>query len=312
MTSSPSLSSLIEISACFRIFLTTHLFFSLFKCSESFIIKHLSVKNKISRRSIQTLFLYDINKIGYEKYNSDPNWKYFLLEEDDLDDAAEFALNCFYEPKLKIKTSNMFPFEAKFWGSIESFFRAWDRQELRSGNKLGFKSRGGQRLLVPSLMPTSDSLILAALSRNDTTGKIVGLVEVCLEKADGKLTPALRYPWDSRQPGQDQPYLCNLCIDPSQRRRGLGTDLCRLAERMTLSIWGLENVFLHVELKNEPAQKLYVNMGYRPVNLFSSGERRIFGLDNILYYGKNVSASYTEKTELTTTLDASVKISTSS
>jgi len=256
-------------------------------------LSFISSQSTTALVSTTKLHLYDISKLsGYENQNCDPDWKYFLIEEDDLDAAAELALDCFYVPKVTISTSNMFPVETRFWRSVESFFHKWDKQELRSGNRLGFLSRGGERLTRPSLEPTSDSLIIAALSRNDTSGKIIGLVEVCLEKADGKLTPALRYPWDTRKPGIDQPYLCNLCIDTSQRRRGLGTLLCRLAEQMTLDIWRLDNVFLHVEMKNEPAQRLYVGMGYRPVNLFSSDERRIFGLDNILYYGKNISACY--------------------
>ena len=75
---------------------------------------------------------------------------------------------------------------------------------------------------------------------DDDNDKLIGLVEICLEKPTGLLTPPLR-PVDffgllpankAKQGSGFQPYLCNLCIAEAGRRRGLGKLLCSICEQV--------------------------------------------------------------------------------
>lgn len=61
-----------------------------------------------------------------------------------------------------------------------------------------------------------------------------------------------------------QPYLSNLCVDEKYRRRQVGKALVRCLEDITTS-WGYSKLYLHVDLENEAALKLYQNEGYKDV-----------------------------------------------
>lgn len=78
------------------------------------------------------------------------------------------------------------------------------------------------------------------MTKGDDDDALIGLVEICLEKPTGLLTPPLR-PVDffgllaankAKQGSGFQPYLCNLCIAEAGRRRGLGKLLCSICEEV--------------------------------------------------------------------------------
>ena len=75
---------------------------------------------------------------------------------------------------------------------------------------------------------------------DDDDKVLIGLVEICLEKPTGLLTPPLR-PVDffgllpankAKQGSGFKPYLCNLCIAEAGRRKGLGKLLCSICEQV--------------------------------------------------------------------------------
>lgn len=62
-----------------------------------------------------------------------------------------------------------------------------------------------------------------------------------------------------------QPYLSNLCVDERYRGKQIGKALCRIVEDIALSSWGYKKMYLHVDLDNIPARRLYENEGYKDV-----------------------------------------------
>ena len=277
------------------------LFITLHFCHQS--LSFLSTTSYRSIKRIETKSnLHPLDKYGYVDKNK--QWKFFLLEWSDMDRVTDIALECFYEPKLKLDTSGMGERERAFWNRIIKFIQDWDRLEVMLGNYWGFRTRAGQRLLSPHLEMSTDSLILAAVpysvcetarinNKTISAYDIAGIVEICLERADGKLTPCFRYPWSTRSPTRDEPYLCNLSVIPQYRRLGLGQQLCQLCEDIVSHEWEKPVIYLHVEMKNTAAQRLYIGLDYKQcnTNTLSAWDMNINKLNNILYYAKVLEKS---------------------
>ena len=88
-------------------------------------------------------------------------------------------------------------------------------------------------------------MIVACLSKS---GKVVGFSELdCRDINDPKLPP--------------RPYMCNLAVDRSWKRKGIAKALVRACESRALSS-GKNNIHLKVREKNVAAVKMYGGMGY--------------------------------------------------
>ncbi|KAL7440500.1 hypothetical protein ACHAXM_007234 [Skeletonema potamos] len=59
-----------------------------------------------------------------------------------------------------------------------------------------------------------------------------------------------------------RPYLCNLCVSPSLRNRGIGRALCRIVEAISHKKWKYSHLYLHVDPENEAALKMYEKEGF--------------------------------------------------
>lgn len=64
-----------------------------------------------------------------------------------------------------------------------------------------------------------------------------------------------------------QPYLSNLCVDTNYRGRNIGKALCRAVECIVGDTWGYSMIYLHVDLENVAALKLYEKEGYVDVGM---------------------------------------------
>jgi GNAT superfamily N-acetyltransferase len=262
----------------------------------------ISYSSVFSRRNLRRLVDVDSDLATRSQIICpEPQWNYYLVDYSDLTAISDVTLDCFYQPRFHINTSNMSNFEKSVW---QTFFQAvdvMDRWEVKLGNYLGFLSRSGSRLIpiYSSIEMNGESIILAALPKNHSvpldqrdSPPIEGIVELCLERGDGKLTDPIRSPFADWIAGpRTEAYICNLCIVPSARRKGLGTSLVRLCEDIAQTRWGKNVVYLHVETKNEPGQRLYLNLGYLPVthSMMTPWERKLNGLEGVLYYAKNLS-----------------------
>lgn len=126
----------------------------------------------------------------------------------------------------------------------------------------------------------SSLILVLARPSLDPTKKvdIVATVDVRLQPTDAKIPFSL--PWvDSIERGiarfitfeaklndlNLQPYISNLCVEESSRGRKLGCALVRCVERIVKDSWGYDLIYLHVDLDNLPAVKLYQSEGYEDV-----------------------------------------------
>eukprot|EP01041_Mallomonas_annulata_P010531 gene10531-21954_t len=217
-----------------------------------------------------------------------------LLELKDLDEACDLSSDCFFKPLFKVNSASMAPVEKFIVDIFSNMSTSFEQSDHRFGTYLGFQTRSARRLRKPNLLISSDSMVLTAT--NTTTGKIIGLVEICLEPATGKLAPPIQSPWKPPPSPTDEPYLCNLCIAKDARRKGLGKILCQLGEHLVQKYWQKRRMYLHVELSNLPAQMLYVGLKYSPTPIFQSfWESKVNGVDNLLYFQKTLQPWTTDE-----------------
>ena len=129
---------------------------------------------------------------------------------------------------------------------------------------------------------------------------VIASVELRLEPCDAKIPFTL--PWLDRierrlasmvglgkNDSRDlQPYLSSLCVDERFRGKGIGRAMVHCVEDIVAQKWGYSRVYLHVDVDNEPALKLYKSEGYRDVGLrwkpFWAGKSS----ESIGYYVKKV------------------------
>jgi ribosomal protein S18 acetylase RimI-like enzyme len=94
--------------------------------------------------------------------------------------------------------------------------------------------------------------LVAVKPANKLTGeeaKIVGTVELSVRTA---------YYWHLKK---KYPYIANLAVSNSYRRKGVATQLIVKCEQISYS-WGFKQINLHVLEDNEKAKNLYLRNGY--------------------------------------------------
>lgn len=251
-------------------------------------------------RSTATALSYhalDVDSMFAENsFNFDRNqYEFALVEYKDLTEVAELSMRSFYTPRLVLNTDGMLGFEKMVWGTALKAYAAIDKHDARNAHYVGFRSRSNNRLMKPGLYLSIDSILLAI--RDKQLEKVIGVVEICIEAPDGKLAPGFAFntPWRTVK-GHFQPYLCNLCVDSGRRRQGIGRVLCEVAEKIVYKYWRKTRVFLHVEENNIAAQKLYVGMGYTLGPELPSWEKKLNGLESILYFTKDLSLAFSTST----------------
>ena len=139
------------------------------------------------------------------------------------------------------------------WTPIRALVRYAERGDLTAQ----FQSR------MPSTKRPRHSLLLA-----EYENKIVGCVEVgILNKPESVAEGDIAREWDKSSAGKTEmkpstvPYIGNLAVSKSTRRKGLGFRLVDAAEKEAVA-WGAESIALHVDALNVAAQKLYRKRGY--------------------------------------------------
>jgi hypothetical protein len=200
-------------------------------------------------------------------------WDFHLLEKDDLRVAAELITIHMNDKETTIDM-NWF---------------------VRPFVQFGFRSRSGRRLSYPSMKLTSDSCIVGATVRGSS--EIVGVVELCLDQPQGRLSPSMRSIFRSRTVSDyEQPYLCNLFVSKQHRRKGLAKLMCELSEELVQIHWNRNVMYLHVEKNNVTAQALYEGMGYRIVTPELSETQKIrHGVDDVFYYSNPLKLLWAAK-----------------
>lgn len=81
---------------------------------------------------------------------------------------------------------------------------------------------------------------------------VVGTVEMSLRS---------HHPWQFYS-SSSYPYLSNVAVQSSYRRRGIARQLLLACEQIALN-WGYQDLYLHVLENNHKARGLYSQLGYR-------------------------------------------------
>lgn len=161
---------------------------------------------------------------------------------------------------------------------------------LQSRTKGRFK-KNGDILRSPSLSIKSDlkmvkvasemSLLLAlGRSTKNVTVDVIAVIELRLQPTEKKISFGMQ--WISNKfwrvpisflskrskyrknvTSMLQPYITNLCVKESFRCRKIGRALIRCIECLARDTWGYEKLYLHVDLHNSVALKLYQSEGYQ-------------------------------------------------
>ena len=69
------------------------------------------------------------------------------------------------------------------------------------------------------------------------------MAELSLETPDGNLAPPIQSPFKKVSISSDQAYICNLCIDPQYRRKGLAKKLINLCECIVKYYWNKDCMY---------------------------------------------------------------------
>lgn len=107
-------------------------------------------------------------------------------------------------------------------------------------------------------------------NNNNKEHEVIASCEIRLQPVDGKI-PFTHISLDrlernvadiNKKDGEKekelQPYLCNLFVSPSYRRKRLGKMLVREVVRIGRDVWeGFDGIYLHVDEGNEGGRRLY-------------------------------------------------------
>lgn len=128
-----------------------------------------------------------------------------------------------------------------------------------------------------------DRICLVALDRaGKKPGDLIGTVELALRSTDPFARSRSRYP-----------YLSNLAVSRSDRRRGVARQLLLNCERVALK-WGFEDIYLHVLENNHHARQLYFNLGYQLHKVDSNWNGWLLGKPRQLFLHKHLHKSSTD------------------
>lgn len=177
-------------------------------------------------------------------------WDFHLLEKKDVTAVSKLVVLCIGENIMNVEGRKLFGFEEFLYPHMI----AW-----------GMNSRSGNRLTSPSLNLSTESFILAITYPNESD--IIATAEIFLKQPDNKNMPsAFKNPFKSIIPKASlQPYICNVCVSPDYRRKGLGKMICKLSEEFVQIYWNKKSMYLHVDQINLKAIRMYEGMGYKSI-----------------------------------------------
>lgn len=133
------------------------------------------------------------------------------------------------------------------------------------------------KLILPDVMKHS---VIGV--RSVSNNVLVGFVDLSLQMSTGSLDalkPKTLAERSKLYGNSLAPYLCNLFVSPTLRKKGLARRLIAACEAEARS-WGCNTINLHVELSSPPALNLYLSSNFK---IISSAQ------DDVVFMTKTLS-----------------------
>ncbi|WCJ21699.1 Acyl-CoA N-acyltransferases (NAT) superfamily protein [Euphorbia peplus] len=118
-----------------------------------------------------------------------------------------------------------------------------------------------------SMMPYAVTLV-GFYVRNDENGEedeeeregeLAGTVEVCFDKRGANASPP------TPVPPMNSPYICNMTVKDSLRRKGIGWNLLKASEELISQMACIREVYLHCRMIDSAPFNMYTKAGYSVV-----------------------------------------------
>ncbi|WVZ12988.1 hypothetical protein V8G54_017518 [Vigna mungo] len=93
----------------------------------------------------------------------------------------------------------------------------------------------------------------------DDGAPLAGTVEICFNRRGANASVP------SPTPPRDSPYICNMAVQKSLRRRGIGWHLLKASEELISQMSSSKEVYLHCRMIDEAPFKMYTKADYKIV-----------------------------------------------
>lgn len=199
----------------------------------------------------------------------------FTEEESSIAKASEFMLNSFWIPlssdEVSSSTSTSSSSSSQLLPSIKEEFTS------RYGEIMGKRKL---KSCLLSAQNNDDNLLVGIVGIDVTLIDVKNQIQFTRNEAEQTLTKAV----SSLGPKQRREYknssvreivdallpnlqvavvLSNLAVDPNQRKKGIGLQLCNFVEKVVKEEMDVDQIYLRVESDNVAARKLYEGkLGY--------------------------------------------------
>ena len=210
-----------------------------------------------------------------------------VLQESDIPDTARFIIEVFGADAIAL-SQDLGSLErallAPSVGLVNAYSSLVAYTEVYSGILSRTKDRKddispptltGQREMKLKLAERSSLILVLGKQKPSAEWNIdvIASVELRLQPTDAKIP--FSFPWLDQlerslatlitgDRARDlKPYLSNLCVSKDYRRAKLGMSLVRCVEDIARTVWKYDKMYLHVDLGNTAALKLYENEGYK-------------------------------------------------
>lgn len=260
---------------------------------QAFSIKSATLGRRLA---LQRQYLVPLDQFSRYTPTASPSipngYQIGLPEEDDLPDLSRFLVDVFGADAIHLST-DVNEFEKMLMTPAVQLVNGYSGLVAFAEVLAGLRSRLTYRLKEPNVScpaiqnlerpekikvaaGSSVILVVSKPNKEDWHSDVIGTIELRLQPADAKIPFTL--PWIDRIErklarvlglGKDasrdlQPYLSNLAVSAKYRSQGIGRELVCIVEDLALS-WGYSSMYLHVDLDNASALKLYETLGYRDV-----------------------------------------------
>lgn len=106
------------------------------------------------------------------------------------------------------------------------------------------------------VMPHAATLIGFYRGKEDDEFQLAGTVEVSFDTRGANASPP------TPSPPKDSPYVCNMTVKESLRKRGIGWQILKASEELISQMSSSREVYLHCRLIDEIPFNMYKKAGY--------------------------------------------------